>query len=645
MTKGTTKTRSDRIGRSSSVAVTGVLWLAVGTSTTALISAALGVFHPLVVLGLGGASALLLTKKWTLRFSSHAGWIVAVWVLAAGVAWWNASHSSEQLFTGRDDGTYIQTAIWIAESGYVRIPIDRLGIDDIFRGETPGFAEAQGGFLMPQFFHAYPALLATAVGLAGVSAALALNAVLGGLAVLLFGLFCLQRFPGWLAITAAASLAGSLPLSYFSRAHFSEPLMMVGIWGALFALSLEANAASVKWRSLFAGSLLGLAVLARLDALVLLLPISLIAAGRFTDELGIDRRWFVRPFVALSAAAVLESAVHSPFYLGGSRAQLVLVIAVASATTAMVVTGVTRQHKLSSWVRTHATSLVIVAAIAVIIAGAWAVVVRPYCCPMGATDVNSWLGLAATGEGVAYEPARSYGEFVARSLVWYLGSPLLLLAVWGFVVSVRRSVRLDRFHLLVITAFVLHFGYLLQPSITADQPWAARRLLPIMIPCLVVFAATGADSLVRRLGHRWRAWAIPMIPVLMLLGAMTTYPLADVTEYSGLELAMADLCRGVAGGTVAIVDAPGEPTSQFLAQPLRGMCGIEVWAVSDEDVGSFGGFSHVVSASEATMARLGLSDPEILLDGRFDIVVPTLTGPPTRSAAVPYRFFVARVDG
>ena len=69
-------------------------------------------------------------------------------------------------------------------------------------------------------------------------------------------------------------------------------------------------------------------------------------------------------------------------------------------------------------------------------------------------------------------------------MIWYVGIPVVILATLAAAVLTRRLVRGGEFGWLLPLAVIgwTTFTTLYRPAITPDQPWASRRLVPIVIP-------------------------------------------------------------------------------------------------------------------------------------------------------------------
>ena len=246
-------------------------------------------------------------------------WVIAI-AISAAIAAVNFVHPGEHLLTGRDGGTYLTTAAWLANEGTLLVDarVEPFAPYDELQFHVPGFYDRVGGReeLEPQFMHMFPAMMATLIGAAGVLAGLAVNPIAGF--VLLLALFSLtRRFARpWAALLGMSMVGSSLVFLFYARTPFAEVLMAMFALAGLGLLGLAEERRDLRL-GLISGVLLGAATLARLDGIVLLLPVTaylLIRGGR--DDLVtpvLRRARYGMYLTALSGLA--ESLYVSPAYI------------------------------------------------------------------------------------------------------------------------------------------------------------------------------------------------------------------------------------------------------------------------------------------------------------------------------------------
>src|SRR5215467_8721830 len=176
--------------------------------------------------------------------ATEPGWtrwfgLLATVALVAGLTTWQLIDNSQALIVVRAPGTYLQTGYWIAQHGSLPIPESLTA----FGGAHPGLHFASTGFLThgsgiyPAVAPGLPMVLAGAFWVHGTTAAIAMGALLGGLAVLSFaGLVARLVGPQW-APAGALVLGISMPQQYVSRTTLSETALQITLFGGLCLLA------------------------------------------------------------------------------------------------------------------------------------------------------------------------------------------------------------------------------------------------------------------------------------------------------------------------------------------------------------------------------------------------------------------------
>jgi hypothetical protein len=465
--------------------------------------------------------------------------LLATAAIAAGFGIWQAAFGSQQVFAVSDPGVYLQYGYWIAEHGSAHIPVSAAAFGSggglVFT--SPGYY-LSGGSLTPSFLPGLPLVLAAGTWLGGLGGALLMPAVLGGCAVLSFGgLVGRLAGPRW-APAGALVLAVSLPELYVSRTPFSEPLVQVLLFGGLclFIDSLGIAGGALALAGL-GGLALGLTVLAAIGSLSMLLPVFPVLAFLF-----VIRRPQSGPFglglflgigLGLGTGLVLSrsylSTVAAELHLFGLCAAgfcvvtaLVAPLAFPGVRDGMRRLFLRRAHllgpdgKVISLPSLSTVAQWLAVALPVLVLAGLAI--RPYLqTTRGQTD-PTLIRAVASLQRIARLPVDGRREYYEQSLnwvLWYLGIPAVLLAAAGAAALGRRSLRVmlewrssgegwssvlaARLWALPFLMIAWSVGTVLwDPAVAPWQPWASHRLVPVVLPGLVLLALWASSRLTAR---------------------------------------------------------------------------------------------------------------------------------------------------
>ncbi|MFB9251603.1 hypothetical protein ACFFWE_25455 [Sphaerisporangium melleum] len=445
--------------------------------------------------------------------------VVAVAVIAAASGAFNAVFRTEQLIVRRDPATYAQYTAWIARHGSLPIPYPTAafgGPDPALQFETIGFYD-HGGAVVPQFMAGAPLIDAIGYWLGGLTGLLMVPPVLGALAVLTVAGVAARLAGGRWAPPAALASAVAMPILYTSRTTFSEIPSLILIFGGM-ALALDARGRS-RWMAALAGLAFGLAVLVRIDGLRDVLPVlayaGLLIALRGARGRGEAYARMGPPLLGgllvgsgLGLAAAFFLARPYLNYLSGSVRPLLAICAVVLVLTAVgAVAGPKLAPGVPRLLRTGWRARLLpglAAALVVLVAAGFAV--RPWVqtvrrVPANLDDrLNSiFIEWTQQANGLPADGERLYSEQSLYWVFWYIGVPAVALATLAAAVVTWRMARGREFRWLLPLAVIgwTTVTTLWRPAITPDHPFASRRLVPVVIPGLIVLAAWGA---------RW-AWA------------------------------------------------------------------------------------------------------------------------------------------
>ena len=640
--------------------------------------------------------------------------------VAAGFALWQFLFNSESVIVLRDPGAYLQTGYWIAQHGSLPIPQSLADFGGAHSGlgfSSTGFF-AQGASVVPGLMSGLPLLLAGAFWVHGTSAAAAMGPILGGLAVLAFGgLVGRLTGPQW-APAGALVLGLTLPEQYTSRASFSETVAQVLLFGGLSlvadALTLGYSRERSGWppawrrrgaggwagwltwrardrhadaqRALFAlgGLALGLSALVRFDGLLDVLP-----AIPFVGILVVRRSPAAAPFaagLAIGAGYGLADAylLARPF-VDSLQPLPELIGLIAAWLAALTLAGVELlrlpgfRRGLGRLLARRPARWLPEAGAVLAVAALIGLAIRPYLQTVrGPASQGGYVAVLQRLEHLPVDPGRLYAEDTLYWVIWYIGLPAVLLGGFGAALLVRRCLQaLLSWHdpsraarnwaLPLAVIGVGSAAVLWQPETVPDQPWASRRLVPLVLPGLILCALWAAAWLRDRARSRGAGRPAAAVVAVFCVGALlvptvaTTFGLglSHSGPNGGLRLsadgmalkrtgqgevgAVDGLCSAIGpGASVVIVD---RVVAARFTQVIRGMCGVPVAWMAGQPFGSvqdvLGGIERagrrpvVLGSRPAQLGPYGGSPVRVL--NLFTLQDPhTLTQPPTAPWPIHY---------
>ncbi|MGH3150782.1 MAG: hypothetical protein ACRDOB_08635, partial [Streptosporangiaceae bacterium] len=564
-------------------------------------------------------------------------------------------------------------------------------------------------------------VLAAAIWIGGIPAALVITPVIGGCAILSFGgLAGRLAGPRW-APAAAAVLALSLPQQYTSRSTFSEPLAQVLLFGGLCLLidsmvirrstagaSIGASASTGTGPratsgtthyptqdivlAALAGLTLGLTILVRIDGLSDILPAVpflgiLLAAGRrqgIPFGIGLvtgvgyglaDGYILSRPYLDLEAPSLRPLALITG---------LVILLTVVGILLSWGRKALARRpgwlpRQLIRWLPAAAA----IATVLVFVGFA----VRPLVQTVaGETDPTS-IAYVAELQKLAGLPVDGKLQYYQDSLywvIWYIGLPAVLLGAFGLALLARRCTRAlltwkdpdaeaRIWALPLLIALWVIVTVLWRPAVSPDQPWAGRRLVPFVLPGLILGAIWATAWLRERAGLLGRnqitsaVVATFCVASLLIPAALTNLDVGFVRNSSGSgshlsahgmafrtigagELtAVNKLCRAIGpDASVVILDSL---TADRFAQLIRGMCDTptaQLTVVSPATVSAVvigirkaGRRPVLLAQYESELTPFGGSPTEVL-NLLTTQEAHNLTAPPTRTWLIHYTVWLSQ---
>ncbi len=532
----------DRGRRAALPAEERAFWAIVISLTLSLVVvlglAAAGVyrFERLLLINLTCCLAIAALYGGRLRLGPGAprpGWLVLVPVALVLLGLWRFFPPAEYVLGGRDPGVYMSEGIQIAQRSSLLIQDRVVGslptvFHDLFfttRGYFGNYGSRFMGFfildpgagtVVAQFLHLYPASIAIAYGLDGLTGARRCVGFWGILGLLTFYFAGAARLVGRAAAAAAAALLGvNVVQVWFARIPNAELAMQALLFAALLATA-RAHVDEDRFFGLVGGALFGLLIFVHLSAVLALVAVAAAAVISLLDGrrpsgafivllalgLGVGVPYlaiWMAPYVAYPVRFVqdLQPLHFSLIALGG-----LLILALAFAARFSACAG--RAHV---WVPAALIFVVLTAA-------GYAYFLR------------SPAGRLAPHDAMALRTISSY----------YLSVPGLVAALAGYTLIVRRRFWRDPTLILTVTIFAFFFFYKIR--ITPEHFWMARRFLPIILPGALLFASAAAFAGLETKRQGLRAMSVATgVVFVALLGryyVLAAMPVLDHIEYAGV---------------------------------------------------------------------------------------------------------------
>jgi hypothetical protein len=639
-------------------------------------------------------------------------WALAGTIAVAVVfAVWQIAERTEQIIYLRDPSTYLQVGYWLAHHGVLPIPNSLAA----FGGSHPGLSFAsvnyypRGSGIVPQFMTGMPIVLAASVWLGGLSAALVTTPLIGACAVLSFGgLAGRLAGPRW-APAAAAVLAVSLPEQYTSRSTFSEPLAQVLLFGGLCLLadslvvkptasaSDKPNPSRVPGQDVvlaaLAGLALGLTILVRIDGLSDILPavpflgVLLAARRRQAVPFGVglvigvgyglaDGYLLSRPYLDLEAPSLRPLAL------------ITAVVVVLTVAAVALTASPAAKAKLARLRTAKLTNRLPEAAGAVTVLVFVGFAVRPLVQTVAGETNPTSIAYVAELQKLAGLPIDGRQQYYQNSLywvIWYLGIPAVLLGAFGLAVLARRGLRslltwqdaTEAFRVWALPGMIALWvivTVLYRPAVSPDQPWASRRLVPFVLPGVILGAIWASVWLKERAGQLGRTGVTSAVVAsccvasLLIPAALTNLDIGitkTVTKTgtgrhlsahgmafrrigTGEQTAVTKLCAAIGpDASVVILDSL---TNDRFAQLVRGMCDTPTAALTKATpatvsalvagIQGVGRHPILLAENEIELASYG-GAPREVVNLLTTQEAHNLTSPPTRTWGIHYTVWLS----
>ena len=443
---------------------------------------------------------------------------------------------------GKDPGVYVSHAIAIARLGSSSLEdpvLDRSRIahvevmreDPVNRLPAIWIENRDPGRVIVQFYHLWPALLASAFQAGGYTGLVNLTPLCGLLAVLAVTLAARRAFGLLTGALAGLLLTTNMLEVWHAKYPSSETFTQLLIGGSLLGVVI---ALQTRWRGAagLAGLLLGLAYMARPDTLLLVLlavavGCALIIAGRFDARAG----WFAAGLAITLPYGFLQAYVLARRYtLANLVPDFPVVMAVIVGGLAMALLTRRAAPQLGRWCVRMLTRRQVQLWVGGAIVGVAALLLV-----LG--FLRPWL-FGPVYALVNDRRTRTYDEASLIRLSWFLTVPGFGLALAGLALVALRRWRAEAWALVLPVACLLPL-YAYRAEVSSRLMWWTRRFLPTILPGLVVLTAValgiGLALAAGRGRARWpgRVAAAAATTFLLVVFVGQSLPLRHHQEHSG----------------------------------------------------------------------------------------------------------------
>jgi hypothetical protein len=558
--------------------------------------------------GTANAGRATPTPRWVL-------WtLVAIAVVFAA---FQAVYHSQFVVDQLDAASYMNFATWISRHGSLPIPQDAAAF-----GNAPGITFNSAAFysgaiyhtgntIVPQFMAGLPMLLSLGFWAGGARLAVFWAPVLGALGVFTFGgLVARLVGPRWAPLGALVMAIG-IPEAYVSRNTYSETLAQILLLGGL-CLWIDVQRTdrgeedAGRWRGNWrhharaashvlagaTGLMFGITLLVRIDG-----PADVLFVVPYIGLLVLRRQRQVIALLVGMLVGLVYGTVDALFltrpYLQTNSQSVKAMVAAFVLVTVVTVAAVWWLRRRGSELRTPPGPRLVMAVTALPFVVIAVFIIRPYV-------ERNWHAL-------------QYAPLSLHWIYWYTGAATIAFATIAAAMLGKRCLKGEApvWVLPLITFAWAIIWFLLRPAITAHQPYASRRLVPAVLPGLVLLAVW----LSAWLGRKSRAIHLVNVPdylkrsprvfvIACCAGAMFLPPMIGnfgLGLKSGGPLGVMPYSNGLAlqrayVGEIAAIDKICQaipPNSSVLLadfmfywqfeQNIRGTCNVPVAGVVTED--------------------------------------------------------------
>jgi hypothetical protein len=569
--------------------------------TLALASAGWYRYERLLGLNAGLSALALLVWRRALRASGDAARparptpAALVPVALVALCLWLYGQPAEYVMGGKDPGAYMNAGIQIAQRGALET-IDPVvssvppAMRDLFfpsHGQSTYYSvrfmgffimDPDSGRVLDQFPHLFPASIALAYGVNGLTGAREATvawATLAVVAVYLLGARLLGR-PA--AAVGAALLAINVIEVWFARYPNAEVVAQALLFAAMLAWS-RAQVDDQPFFGPVAASLIGMLLFLRFDMVL--------AVAGFVGAAAIGRAAGQRAVTGFFATLTLWTAIAALYLFGMMKPYMALPLIFVTHLAVWQAALLGVAGLLTVAVLIGASRLAITRRLLPLLSPTLIVVVL-------ALAVYAWFFRGVVGKTAEHD------AFALRSFALYVTPWAIVAALVGYIPAVRRQLTRDPVFLLTLTIFACFFFYKIR--IVPEHFWMARRFLPVILPgalLLVGYAAFGrwrenpqedpspqpfprpTSPGLRRVSTRgegeeqrdWLTWArmaagAVLVAILAAAFWRQSQPILAHVEYAGLIPRLEGLAAKFADNDLVIVESRDASDVHVLALPL-----------------------------------------------------------------------------
>jgi hypothetical protein len=453
---------------------------------------------------------------------------------------------------GRDPGVYVNTGVNIAKTGSIVIH-DRLlasvneSVKNIlyyferdpellsrikYQGvQFPGFyiTNKDIGEVTPQFFYLWPTWIAVFYSVFGLRGALFVTPFFAWLATFGVYLFAKVMLGKNVGVIACLLLGVNFAQIWYARYPTTEVFTQFLLFSGL-ATFVVFNRTASKYFGVVSAMCFGEALLTRIDAVLMLVPfVGYFCFLKLRNDIAVAHRYFMIALASLAIHSIITAVfISTPYVFDVLRVHF----------RSLIETG-------GNGLLTLARLSIFLVAVAIIASRAKSRIIprvdlfkRSFSSYARYTIVLAMLSLAFHAYFVwPTGPITSNSHNLVK-LSWYLGGFYgIFLAILGSAALLyKRPFFESNFFLGIL--FVHAAFFLMEANITPDQPWWARRFIPVVIPSLIIASSYLIDRIgaIKTIIGRVRIGKLISTTLLILLVcsfAKTSYLLINHVEFSG----------------------------------------------------------------------------------------------------------------